>query len=39
MAESPVKLDWFLDNAVLPWRFDYGLCRLARDIKDRAHDR
>ena len=36
MAESPVKLDWFLDNAVLLWRCDDGLCCLARDIEDRA---
>ncbi len=36
MAESPIKLDWFLDNAVLLWRRGDELCCIARDIQDRA---
>ena len=36
MVESPIKLDWFLDNAVLLWRQDGALRCLARDIEDQA---
>ena len=36
MAESPIRLAWFLDNAALLWRQDDRLCCLARDIEDRA---
>ena len=34
MSESPIKLDWFLDNAVLMWRRDEQVYCLARDIPD-----
>ena len=36
MSESPIKLDWFLDHAVLMWRRDEALCCIARDILDHA---
>ena len=36
MAESPIKLDWFLDHAVLMWKEDEGLCCIARDILDHS---
>ncbi len=36
MSESPIKLDWFLDNAVLMWRQGEDLHCIARDIQDRA---
>ena len=36
MAESPVKLDWFLDHAVLMWREDEALYCIARDILDHS---
>ncbi len=36
MLESPIKLDWFLDNHALLWRRDGELCCIARDIEDRA---
>ena len=37
MAESPIKLDWFLDHAVLMWKQDDGaLCCIARDILDHS---
>ena len=36
MAESPIKLDWFLDHAVLMWKQDEGLCCIARDILDHS---
>ena len=36
MADSPIKLEWFLDNATLLWKQDDRLCCLARDIEDRA---
>ena len=36
MCESPIKLDWFLDNAVLMWRREEALCCIARDIQDHA---
>ena len=36
MAESPIKLDWFLDHAVLMWNRDEALCCIARDILDHS---
>ena len=36
MAESPIRLEWFLDNATLLWEQGGRLCCLARDIEDRA---
>ena len=36
MAESSIKLDWFLDHAVLIWRQDEALFCVARDILDHA---
>ena len=36
MAESPIKLDWFLDNATLLWRDGDCLRCLARDVEDGA---
>ena len=36
LSESPIKLEWFLDNAVLRWCRDEALCGLARDIEDHA---
>ena len=36
LCESPVKLEWFLDNAVLMWSRDETLFCLARDIQDHA---
>ena len=36
MAESPIKLDWFLDHAVLMWKQDERLCCIARDILDHS---
>ena len=36
MAESPIKLDWFLDHAVLMWKQDDALCCIARDILDHS---
>ena len=34
MAGSPIKLEWFLDRAVLLWRVDDELQCIARDILD-----
>ena len=36
MSESPIKLEWFLDHAVLMWREDEALICIARDILDHA---
>ena len=36
MSESPIKLEWFLDNAVLMWSRDDTLFCIARDILDHA---
>ena len=36
MSGSPVKLEWFLDNAVLMWSRDEDLFCIARDILDHA---
>ena len=36
MSESPIKLDWFLDNVVLIWRQEEELFCIARDIQDHA---
>ncbi len=36
LSESSIKLEWFLDNAVLMWRRDEALFCIARDIEDRA---
>ena len=36
VAESPVKLEWFLDNGAVLWERDGALCCIARDIRDRA---
>lgn len=34
MSASPIKLEWFLDNAVLMWEQDEDIYCLARDIPD-----
>ena len=34
MSASPIKLEWFLDNAVLMWEQDEEIYCLARDIPD-----
>ena len=36
MANSPVKLEWFLDNHALLWRDDDELKCIASDVQDRA---
>ena len=36
MAESPIKLDWFIDHATLVWQDDVRLCCAAKDIRDSA---
>ena len=36
LSESSIKLDWFLDNAVLIWRQGEELFCIARDIQDHA---
>ena len=36
ISESPIKLDWFVDNAVLIWRHGEDLHCIARDIQDHA---
>ena len=36
LAESPIKLEWFLDNAVLMWSRGEEVFCLARDIRDHA---
>ena len=36
LSESPIKLEWFLDNAVLMWRQGDELFCLARDIQEHA---
>ena len=36
LSESSIKLDWFLDNAVLIWRWEEELFCIARDIQDHA---
>ena len=36
MAESPIKLDWFLDHAILMWEQDEALFCIARDILDHS---
>ncbi|MCY4468753.1 MAG: hypothetical protein OXC08_08510, partial [Thiotrichales bacterium] len=36
LSGSPIKLEWFLDNAVLMWSRGEELCCLARDIQDHA---
>ena len=36
MAESPIKLDWFLDHATLLWEQEGGICCTAKDIRDHA---
>lgn len=36
LSESPIKLEWFLDNAVLMWSRDGELFCIARDIQDHA---
>ena len=36
MSESPIRLEWLLDNAVLMWRQGAELFCLARDILDHA---
>ena len=36
VSESPIKLDWFLDNSVLMWRQAGKLSCIARDIGDHA---
>ena len=34
LSESPIKLEWFLDNAVLMWSRDEELFCIARDVLD-----
>ena len=34
MSDSGIKLEWFLDNAVLMWQQGENVCCLARDIPD-----
>ena len=36
ISKAPIKLEWFLDNAVLMWSEDGDLCCIARDILDHA---
>ena len=36
ISKSPIKLEWFLDNAVLMWSEGGDLCCIARDILDHA---
>ena len=36
LSESPIKLEWFLDNAVLMWSRGEELFCIARDIQDHA---
>ena len=36
LSESPIKLEWFLDHAVLMWSRGEELFCLARDIQDHA---
>ena len=36
ISESPIKLEWFLDNAVLMWSRDGELFCIARDLLDHA---
>ena len=36
LSESPIKIDWFLDHAVLMWRRGEALFCIARDLLD--HD-
>ena len=36
MAESPIKLDWFLDHGTLLWDHDGTICCTAKDIRDHA---
>jgi general secretion pathway protein E len=36
MAESPERLDWFLNNHSLVWRDGERLCCIARDVEERT---
>ena len=36
ISKAPIKLEWFLDNAVLMWSRDEELCCIARDTTDHA---
>ena len=36
MAESQIKLDWFLDHATLLWEQNGNVCCTAKDIRDHA---
>ena len=36
MAESRIKLDWFLDHGTLLWEHDGTICCTAKDIRDHA---
>ena len=36
LSESPIKLEWFLDHAVLMWKQEEALFCIARDILDHA---
>ena len=36
ISHSPIRLEWFLDHAVLMWSRNGELCCLARDIRDHA---
>ena len=36
ISKAPIKLEWFLDNAVLMWSEGGDLCCIARDILDHA---
>ena len=36
LQESPIKLDWFLDNGAVLWEREGALCCIAKDTRDRA---
>ncbi len=36
MAESPERLDWFLNNHAVLWRDGQRLCCIARDVEERT---
>ena len=36
LSESPIKLEWFIDNSVVMWSRDGGLFCLAHDVQDRV---
>ena len=36
LSESPIKLEWFIDHAVVMWSRDGEIFCLARDVQDRV---